>query len=143
MMRDIVWMLRSDNDTLGELVVKMREVAGRLLAGVGHSFNGPTDGASTRLRPETKRNLFLFYKEALNNVVRHSGAKVVDIRLETSDDSIELRIADNGHGFERFRSGSGSGLGNLDSRAREMRASMTIRPNPGSGTIIVLRIPAT
>ena len=138
MMRDIVWVLRSDNDTLDELVVKMREVAGRLLAGTRYDFQAPATGRLIRLRLEVKRNLFLFFKEALNNIVRHSGATEVEISLTVSEHVIDLRITDNGRGFELTRGGAGSGLKNLYGRADTMRASLSIRPGRDRGTVIHL-----
>ena len=142
MMRDIVWMLRSDNDTLDELVVKMREVAVRLLGGIHCTFNAPFPDESKQLQLETKRNVFLFYKEVLNNIVRHSGATTVTITLASLDGSLELVVMDNGRGFDQKR-GTGSGLGNLRTRAETMKAELLIEPNPGSGTMIRLRCPTT
>jgi len=142
MMRDIVWMLRSDNDTLDELIVKMREVAAHLLGEIRYTFNAPSPGESKQLQLETKRNFFLFYKEVLNNIVRHSGATTVTISMASSDGSMELMVIDNGRGFDQNH-GSGAGLGNLRTRAEAMKADLLIEPNPGNGTIIRLRCPTT
>jgi signal transduction histidine kinase len=143
MMRDIVWVLRSDNDTLEDLNLKMREVAARLLTGRSHVFHAPRPGRTIRFHPETKRNLFLFYKEALNNIVRHSAATSVEISILPLEESVELVITDNGAGFDEKRPVTGTGLQNLHARAEAMRATVSIQSNPGGGTRIYLRTPPT
>jgi signal transduction histidine kinase len=143
MMRDIVWVLQSDNDTLEDLNLKMREVAARLLTGRSHKFHAPRPGRAIRFHPETKRNLFLFYKEALNNIIRHSSATSVEISILPLEDSVELVITDNGTGFDELRPGTGTGLRNLHARANAMKATVSIQSNPGGGTRIYLRTPPT
>jgi len=139
MMRDIVWVLRSDNDTLEELIVKMREVADRLLTGRTYVFHSPSVRGSRPLPLEMKRNLFLFYKEALNNIVRHSGATSVEISFTVLEKGLTLRIKDNGRGFGELQTASGTGLRNLSARADAMGAKVSIESDPGGGTVIRLQ----
>lgn len=143
MMRDIVWVLRTDNDLLDELVVKMRELTSRLLANITYEFETPPLSTPLELRLEVKRNLFLFYKEALNNIVRHSGATTVRIQLTLSDRSLGLSIVDNGRGFDQTLAGSGSGMRTLRHRADSMGAALAIQSNPGGGTTISLSVRTT
>src|SRR5690606_25373557 len=101
------------------------------------------DQGTTRLSMESKRNALLFVKEAVYNIVRHSGAEKVEIRLGASGNQLHLQIEDDGGGFE-FESAwatSGAGLKNMKGRAEELGGAMEIRTAPGEGTRVVLTAP--
>jgi signal transduction histidine kinase len=90
------------------------------------------------LLPETKRNLFFIYKEALNNIVKHTEAKSVEINFQIEDGTIFLSIKDDGKGFNAAVSGSGNGLKNIRSRAKEINAELKFESSPGKGTFLEL-----
>lgn len=95
--------------------------------------------------PEPDRSIILFRmtQEILNNAVKHSEAKKIEITVTTSEKSLILEISDDGIGFdvaEKKKSG-GSGLLNLYSRANLIQASLNIQSTPGSGTIISIALP--
>jgi signal transduction histidine kinase len=74
-------------------------------------------------------------REILSNVVRHSEASAVDIQIDTSDNLIEIVVHDNGVGFVP-NVGSGRGVRNLASRARELGGNCTIESKRGGGTTV-------
>ncbi|HEY6437280.1 MAG TPA: triple tyrosine motif-containing protein, partial [Ignavibacteriaceae bacterium] len=84
-MRDIVWITNPTSDNLKELITKMNEVANDMLAGINWKFDFPEETAKMHLSPETKRNVFLIFKEALNNIIKHSEAKNAVVKLKISD----------------------------------------------------------
>ena len=83
------------------------------------------------------------YKEVLNNIVRHSGATSVVIRMTYADHSIGLSMIDNGRGFDDSRTVSGIGLRTLRERAESMGTIVTIESHPGGGTMIKLSVRTT
>jgi signal transduction histidine kinase len=140
MMRDIVWMLNPKNDTLDDFMLRMKEVAARLLPEVRHTFIAPGGKLLDKVSIDFKRNVFLIFKEALNNIVRHAGATETVIRVEHADGLFVLAIKDNGKGFETDEPRKGNGLANIRRRAEQLGGSVEIASKKGGGTAITLRI---
>jgi ligand-binding sensor domain-containing protein len=140
MMRDIVWVLNSRNDSLSDMVLRMREVAARMLIHISYSFKGPEAPVTEKTSLEFKRNVFLFYKECLNNVVRHSDASLVGIEIDVRQKEFLLKISDNGKGFDPDMLNAGIGLRSLRSRAQILGANLSISSRPGGGTEISLTV---
>ena len=99
------------------------------------------------LSAEVRHNVFLAFKEALNNVVKHAQATEVDISLELRPTEFVLVVVDNGRGFQRnadkpaaaapadtLRSASGHGLPNIQKRMEEIGGSCVWDSAPGGGT---------
>jgi signal transduction histidine kinase len=136
--RDIVWLTNPSSDSVKDLIAKMQEFADNTLGKFTLNFDYPKDISDINLLPETKRNLFFIYKEALNNIVKHAEAKNVDIKLLVEKNSILLSIKDDGKGFNSAVSGSGNGLKNIRSRAKEINADLKFESTPGRGTKLEL-----
>lgn len=143
MMRDIVWVLSSRNDSLDDLILKMREVTARMLEGTSYAFMAPDPLVSEKVSFEFKRNIFLFYKECLNNIVRHSAASEVSIVVRFHQGEFILRLLDNGKGFNPDTRRPGIGLQNLRGRAEQMGGSVDISSVEGTGTAISLTVKTT
>lgn len=95
------------------------------------------------LSAELRHNLFLVFKEALNNVARHSCASEVWIRLEVQNGAFSMTIQDNGRGFDRARTertGAGNGLKNMGERIRSAGGEFDLVSAPGAGTRLVVRL---
>jgi ligand-binding sensor domain-containing protein len=140
MLRDIVWMLNPNNDTLDDMMLKMKELAGRLLQDMHYKFHAPQGQLKTRVSIEFKRNVFLIFKEALNNIVRHASATEVEIVVWQTDGQFKLKIADNGKGFDRDTTSSGNGFASFQRRAGQIKANFNIESAPGQGTVINLTL---
>jgi signal transduction histidine kinase len=79
-------------------------------------------------------------QEALNNVARHAGAGAVALHLRCSPEDVELRIEDDGRGFDAERVASDHfGLRIMRERAADIGATLTIASAPGQGTHLALR----
>ncbi len=137
-MRDIVWFLNPDFDTLGDMAARMREFATTLLAGVDCEFVVPRVPSAQSLPLEFRRNVFFSFKEILHNIVKHAGATRVSIRLEVTGRQFTLRVHDNGRGFNPSTAASGHGLGSLRQRAADLDGQLAIESEPGKGTTVVL-----
>lgn len=98
----------------------------------------------TLLSDELKLNLFRMVQEGLNNVAKHASAQQVWISIVLSDGEIQLRLKDNGRGFERsmLDSGHPMGLGilGLEERTLLFGGHMEIKTNPGQGTELIINI---
>ena len=137
-MRDIVWFINPDNDRFDRLVVKMRETANLMLDDLEFDFVAEKNlPDNTRL--EFRRNLFLIYKEALQNIVKHAHASHVQIELSWQQESLHLLIQDNGVGVDRDEEFAGNGLKNLTTRAKALDGKLDIESEPGKGTGLRLR----
>ncbi|WP_162486019.1 sensor histidine kinase [Dehalogenimonas etheniformans] len=89
---------------------------------------------------EVKVAFYRIAQEALNNVAKHAQATQISIHLWCEDDSIFLRVIDNGQGFDRAHTRPGSlGLGIMTERSREIGADLSIESKPGQGTMVTVK----
>ena len=137
-MRDIVWFLNPDFDTVADMAARMREFTATLLSGCECDFGAPDLASARRLPLEFRRNVFFAYKEILHNIVKHASATRVSIRLTQSGRRLTLHVRDNGRGFDAATVSSGHGLHSLRQRARVLGGQLTLETAPGQGTTIVL-----
>lgn len=101
----------------------------------------PIDGLMTM---EGEINLYRVAQEALNNVVRHSGAKTARVRVRRQNGAIVLAVDDDGRGFEADGAASAEGLGlsSMAERVRILDGSLEVDTAPGRGTRVVVSVPA-
>ncbi len=137
-MRDIVWLLERRQDSIGDLVQRMRETAGRLLREINYTVECDSNKTTAKLSLDAKRHLFLFYKEAIHNVLKHSHADHVAIRLWDEDDKLALEIFDNGVGLPTGEELSKTTVHKLEDRARVLEGSLRIESSKENGTQIRL-----
>jgi signal transduction histidine kinase len=144
-MSDIVWALHPENDTLEKLIVKMKAFAAEILEpkGITIHFQAPEETHHIHLNAEKRKNLFLIYKEALNNAAKYSEGDTVRVDLKLTPHSLTLLVTDNGKGFEEATIKAGNGLRNMEARAREMNALLQRKSSPDQGTEVRLQIPLT
>ncbi len=140
---DIIWSVNMHNDSFEELVKRMRRYAGELFdAGqVQYELQFDETLSAIKLNMEMRRDIYLSFKEALNNIYKHAAASSVKIALLKKDGFIILQVTDNGKGFtvtETHR----NGLKNMQHRTAKWNGAITINTAPGSGTAITIRLPA-
>jgi signal transduction histidine kinase len=139
-MRDIVWLLERSQDSIGDLVQRMRETAGRLLREINFSLECESNKTAAKLSLDTKRHLFLFYKEAIHNVLKHSKAHKVSIRLWDEDDKFAMEILDDGIGLPLDEKNLPLKVRKLEERARVLEGSLQIASSKETGTRILLLV---
>ncbi|MEY3897756.1 MAG: hypothetical protein RLZZ214_3277 [Verrucomicrobiota bacterium] len=137
-MRDIVWLLERRQDSIGDLVQRMRETAGRLLREINYTVECDSHKTAAKLSLDAKRHLFLFYKEAIHNVLKHSQANNVAIRLWDEDDKLALEIIDNGVGLPMNGTESPATVHKLEDRARVLEGLLQVISSKETGTRIRL-----
>jgi ligand-binding sensor domain-containing protein/two-component sensor histidine kinase len=140
-MDDIVWSIDPRRDRADDLVQRMRATAHELAAELQVDFRAPEhlQAAGLELAPDRRRHVYLIFKEALTNAVRHAGARRVEVAIRFDGGELELRVADDGRGFERTAARAGRGLSNLERRAAQLGGRVAIESSPGRGTTITLR----
>ncbi|HEX5626074.1 MAG TPA: two-component regulator propeller domain-containing protein, partial [Saprospiraceae bacterium] len=143
MMSEIVWSISPEHDRLEQVSTRMRHHASEILesAGISLVFEEPEKGRQVQLPLRIRKELFLIFKEALNNLSKYSGAKVAVIRFDVNKSWLQLEIRDDGKGFDAREIRRGHGLKNMKSRAESIQGSFEMESWPGSGTRIFLRIP--
>ena len=92
--------INPENDDMDKLIARMRETANIMLDQIGFEFHSPESGIDCECHLNYRRNLYLVYKEALQNIVWHSKATHVRIEISRKDQFITLRVADDGVGFD-------------------------------------------
>ena len=141
-MSDIVWTINPKNDSFENIILRMRSFSYNLLKAknIEHSFRADEGLNNMKLSMEERRNFFLIFKEAVNNIVKYSEATRVSIALTHENNLIKLSVRDNGRGFNVKQFSTGNGLLNMKSRAEEMNAVFKIESEPGSGTNVELTL---
>jgi signal transduction histidine kinase/ligand-binding sensor domain-containing protein len=141
---EIVWAANPRNDTLPDLIGYIGQFAQQFLhmAGINCRLELPDQPPKWPLSAEVRHNLFLVTKEALNNVVRHAHAREVCIRVNITEDSLNMTIEDDGKGFEPDRTHpSADGVRNMHQRMETIGGDCGITSRQGAGTIITLTLP--
>ena len=87
-----------------------------------------------------RKDLYLIFKEAINNAAKYSSCTKVTIIIQMDNDEITLRIADDGRGFDTGNGATGNGIRNMKQRAKEMGGNVTISSENGKGTTVLLKI---
>lgn len=141
--RDLIWSLDTQQDTLFATVVRLREFGDQLFAYTESRFR--TEGINKNLEevplsPEERKHTLLLFKEAMNNALKYAQADLTTLRVQTDPDGIRLTFDDNGVGFSPDKKPPGYGIGNMASRAKKIGATFELRSAPGAGTSIQLRI---
>jgi signal transduction histidine kinase len=139
--RDIVWLLRSNGDHRIATVEHMRETASIMLESLQWKFTANEAGWGTQLPEESNRDLFLFFREALHNILRHSQAGSVKIHLENTGRQLLMEITDDGCGIPPEKTGRPATLRALRQRAAALNADFQFQSTPQQGTTLRLAIP--
>lgn len=144
-LKDVVWTIDPECDTMGDMVQRMRDLAIEQLGETVQSVRLPVEGANIALDLATRRNLLLIYKEALHNIQSHARASQVSIDGLLEDGTFRLTISDNGVGFEPGAIQAGHGLKSMQQRAKAMGAELKFDSMPGGGATLTikLKIPRT
>ena len=97
---------------------------------------------ATPLDSRLRHGIFLAFREALNNAVRHSGASEVRITMEVIENQLRIAVADNGKGFAFDASLPGSdGLASMRQRMQKLGGQCEINSKTGRGTAVEFRLP--
>ena len=143
-MDELVWVVNPRNDSTAALTDYLTQFASQYLklAGVQLRIDIPPGLPTATLSADSRHQIYLVFKEALNNVVKHSRATEVWLRASAISGFLCITVEDNGRGFEPSQSRSGAdGLGNMRQRLEALGGKCVIESASGSGTKVQLHIP--
>jgi len=141
-MRDITRLIQSNRYGTDDLATMLGDTAARVLHGIKHTLTITNAPDVRRLPVDRQRDLILMFKETLTNIMRHAGAKAVDIQLEQTDGQLALTVHDDGHGFDTSAPhGDGMGLANLQRRSAKHGGNVDITSSRAQGTTVRIHLP--
>ncbi len=135
-MSDIVWSINPKNDNVQSLVFRMKTYATETLGPLDIIVRYDVDEQVNKIHPTilSRRNIYLMFKEALNNVAKYGGATEVKVKLVILEDIFHVHIDDNGKGFHVNQAQKGNGLINMSNRAKAIGGNFHIASHIGRGT---------
>jgi signal transduction histidine kinase/ligand-binding sensor domain-containing protein len=144
-MSDIVWAINPARDHLSDLTQRMRRLAADMFTASNTAFRLelPAFDEETKLGANVRREVFLIFKEAVTNIIKHAGCTEAFVALTIENGVLRLEVRDNGRGFDTSVPPDGHGLGNLRSRTAALEGTLTVVSAPGAGTTIILHLPIT
>jgi ligand-binding sensor domain-containing protein/two-component sensor histidine kinase len=142
-MADIVWAINPQKDHLRDLTQRMRRFASDTFTAcdISFTFRAPESDGRLRLDTDMRRQVFLIFKEGVNNIVRHSGCARAEIDLNLDGNWLSLKLADDGKGFSLATESEGHGLMSMRARANSLGGQFAIISESGKGTIATLKVP--
>lgn len=145
-MSDIVWSIHPKNDDFGNVLKRMQNFGLDITTpkNIRFEFNHSTGLEKVTLDVEQRKNLYLVYKEAVNNAVKYSEANLIEVNLLRQGKNISVSIKDNGKGMDLEKVlNQGNGLQNMKQRAKDINAILDIVSTIGKGTTIGLQLKTT
>ena len=139
-MGEVIWAVTPRNDSLDALANYLGDYAREFLAlaAIRCRLDVPLELPSRQLSAKVRHNVFLAFKESLNNVVKHAAAQEVWIRFIPGPEGFEVWVEDDGRGIPE-PAGRGHGLGNMQERMAEIGGSCEVSQAPGGGGRIVFK----
>jgi signal transduction histidine kinase/ligand-binding sensor domain-containing protein len=142
-MSDIVWAINPQKDHLSDLTQRMRRFASDVFTArnIEFQFHAPDAERDVPLGANVRREVFLIFKESINNMVKHSGCDRANIEFQIEEDQLRLSLSDNGKGFSTSRESHGHGLMSMRERTIGLSGNLEVISQNGAGTTILLHIP--
>jgi two-component system sensor histidine kinase UhpB len=139
-MSDIVWMIKPGKNDSSDLSERIQ----RFLYEIGESTTIECNFKSKNLKSlelsmAERKNIYLIFKEAVNNAAKYSVTNKIEVSLEFLEKQLVLRIQDFGKGFDIEHIRRGNGLENMQNRAKELGGKLEIKSVIGNGTVIELK----
>jgi ligand-binding sensor domain-containing protein len=139
---DIVWAINPQNDSFDKIIFRMKSLTHNLLKAkkIDCTFKTDENFNKINLPMEIRKNFYLIFKEALNNLVKYSEATKASVFVTCEGRNITFIIRDNGIGFNSVTVPLGNGINNMKRRAEEISADLNIESQPGNGTSVQLNL---
>jgi ligand-binding sensor domain-containing protein/signal transduction histidine kinase len=144
-MGEIVWAVDPERDNVLELEHRMRRFANDVLAArdIAVRFPASRTGEGVSADANIRRDVFLIFKEAVNNIVRHADATDVRIEFQIRRHTLMLAVSDNGKGLNGAEPSRGLGLRSMRERAKRLGGRLDVASQNGAGTRVGLTVPLT
>jgi ligand-binding sensor domain-containing protein/signal transduction histidine kinase len=151
-MSDIVWAINPKRDHLSDLSQRMRRFASDILSArdIRFSFHAPEAEKKLRLGTDLRREVYLIFKESVNNMVKHANCTEADLLFQIEHGWLTVKVSDNGEGFDVAAATNGDhqgmgghGLASMQKRAEGIGGSYRIESKKNQGTTVILHVPLT
>jgi two-component sensor histidine kinase len=141
-MDDIVWSINPKNDDLENIIARMSRYAAELFDAkdIDYQIIIPENLKEVKLAMEQRRDVYLIFKEAINNLVKYSKCKNALVEIKVSNQQFALLIKDDGIGFDTKIETSRNGLKNMKKRADDLNGNLEIHSEINIGTSIKLTL---
>lgn len=141
-LNDIVWNINPRYDDLQQLFIRMKRYAADMLDGkdINYELIFPENIHHINMSMERRRDFYLIFKEAVNNLAKYSQATKAEVKVFSEDGKLILQVNDNGIGFDNSKPVYGNGLTNMQQRAHFWNDRLSIQSSPGKGTSIQLEL---
>ncbi|RYG36872.1 MAG: hypothetical protein EOO01_30530 [Chitinophagaceae bacterium] len=141
-MDDIVWSINPKNDSLENLMLRIKRFASKLFEAKGIDYSIEIDEAINhmKLSMEYRQHIYLILKEAINNLVKYAACSHASIAVQYKNDMLHVNVRDNGCGFHLQGASLGTGISSMYHRAKLMEAKLVIRSTPKEGTNVSLQV---
>lgn len=125
---DIIWSINSHNDTWDETFSRMRRYAAEFFENTNtdYTIHLQEESGMTKLKMDKRRDIFLIFKELLNNIHKHAAATKVEISMHFKDQRLIMLVSDNGKGFNKILQTHRNGLKNLNNRVTRWNGTIDI-----------------
>jgi signal transduction histidine kinase/ligand-binding sensor domain-containing protein len=147
-MNDIVWTIKSTNDTFSEVVIRMRAFAGNFSEGGKFRlvFEVASESEALKFSMEQRKNIYLIFKEAVNNAAKYSDCNVLRVKINIVGKMLRIEVNDDGKGFDPATltdesNLGGNGLEGMKNRAEEIKARLVLVSSQDKGTTVTLEVP--
>lgn len=137
-MSDIVWVVNPNRDSLNDLLVRLKDSYSDILTSYGISFKiSNLDKLDDLTLPmEYRQNLYLIFKEAINNAIKHSKCKKMILNANVRKNVLELILSDDGIGRDPHNIEFGNGIRNMDTRSNNLGGKLKWSSSPEKGTTV-------
>ena len=137
-MSDIVWVVNPRRDSLHDLLVRLKDSYSDILSSYGISFKIINLDKIERLplSMEYRQNLYLIFKEGINNAIRHSKCKKMSLEANVRNNVLELTLLDDGIGLSLENIEYGNGMKNIEARSKNIGGKLKWKSSADSGTMI-------
>ena len=139
---DIVWSVDPTHDDLQSVIRRIVQFGEEICEGRGIAFETELSGGfeETKLSLEQRRDVFLVFKEAIHNIVKHSNAKLARFCVQPTHRGVLIALADNGVGFSADTQSTGHGLESMAARGKRAGVDFLVESESGKGTTVSLEI---
>ncbi|MGG5507460.1 MULTISPECIES: tetratricopeptide repeat-containing sensor histidine kinase [unclassified Myroides] len=137
--RDIIWMLNYENNTLDKLAWYCKSYTGKILENFPIKIKTRTEGTIpvVKINDDIRKSFFLCLKEALNNILKHAKASQVELIFRYEQSSFSIEVRDNGKGLDKnAMKGFKNGMENMKNRMQSIEGRFEIQSN-AQGTCVI------
>ena len=141
-MSDIVWSVNPVNDSLAKVIIRMRSYALDMLEeqNIHVNFITPSNIDKLKMDVDIRKDFYLIYKEAINNISKYAVAQNVTITLAVNKNSLAMTIEDDGVGFDAGKEYEGNGLKNIRARTKNIKGKLSIVSKKSKGSTLAIEI---